>query len=179
MLEPLKDFFRKRKLKKYISTEPTSLLPLSKIKTANVVIDVEEPGFDVLKEDILSWGRSEGIDINIYFFDFRKLGKDELLLTSINTTIIKKELNWFGMPTPEKVGQLFRDKSDLFISMVANGDFPIEFVSKCARAKFKIGRVPFEGHAYDMIMTGSAIEDLRSDSREIFAAITNFLKKIQ
>ena len=93
MLEPLKDFFRKRKLKKYISTEPTSLLPLSKIKTANVVIDVEEPGFDVLKEDILSWGRSEGIDINIYFFDFRKLGKDELLLTSINTTIIKKELN--------------------------------------------------------------------------------------
>jgi hypothetical protein len=28
-------------------------------------------------------------------------------------------------------------------------------------------------------MTGSAIEELRSDSREIFAAITDFLKKIQ
>ena len=179
MLNPIKNFFRKRKLRKFISTEPTSLLPLSKIKTANVVIDVEEPGFDVLKEDILAWGKNEGIEVNIYFFDFRKLGKDELLLTSINTTIIKKELNWFGMPAPEKVGELFRNESDLFISMVANGYFPIEFVSKCARAKFKIGRVPFEGHAYDMIMTGSAVKELRSDSREIFAAITDFLKKIE
>ena len=102
-----------------------------------------------------------------------------MLLTSINTTIIKKELNWFGMPAADKVGELFRKKSDLFISMVANGDFPIEFVSKCARARFKIGRIPFEGHAYDMIMTGSAIKELRSDSREIFAAITEFLKKIE
>lgn len=179
MLDSVKDFFRRRKLRKFISTEPTSLLPLSAIKTANVVIDVEEPGFDVLKEDILAWGRAEGIDVNIYFFDFRKLGKDELLLTSINTTIIKKELNWFDMPTPAKVGELFREKSDLFISMVANGDFPIEFVSKCARARFKIGRYEFEGHAYDMIMAGSAVEELRSDSREIFAAITEFLKKIE
>lgn len=179
MLDSVKDFFRRRKLRKFISTEPTSLLPLSQIKTANVVIDVEEPGFDLLKEDILAWGRAAGIDINIYFFDFRKLGKDELLLTSINTTIIKKELNWFDMPTPAKVGELFREKSDLFISMVANGDFPIEFVSKCARARFKIGRYEFEGHAYDMIMAGSAVAELRSDSREIFAAITEFLKKIE
>ena len=179
MLDPVKNIFRKRMLRKFISTEPTSLIPLSAIKTANVVIDVEEPGFDVLKEDILSWGRSEGIDVNIYFFDFRKLGKDELLLTSINTTIIKRELNWFGMPSADKVGELFREKSDLFISMVANGDFPIEFISKCAKARFKIGRVGFPGHAYDMVLSGGQTIDLRSDSRLIFSAIVEFLEKIQ
>lgn len=178
MLDSIKDFFRKRALKKFISTEPTSLLPLSEIKTANVVIDVEEPGYDILKDDILAWGRSAGIDVNIYFFDFRKLGKDELLLTSISTTIIQTELNWYDMPSPSKVGMLFREESDLFISMIANCDFPIEFVSKCAKARFKIGRYPFEGHVYDMTMAGSDIEELRSDSREIFAAITEFLKKI-
>lgn len=179
MLDAVKEFFRKRKLRKFINTEKTSLLPLSEIKTANVVIDVEEPGFDILKEDILAWGRSSGIDVSIYFFDFRKLGKDELLLTSISTTIIKKELTWYDMPDPSKVRSLFCEKSDLFISMVANGDFPIEFVSKCAKARFKIGRFPFEGHTYDMTMEGGAIEELRSDSREIFAAITDFLKKIK
>ena len=179
MLDSIKDFFRKRALKKFISTEPTSLLPLSDIKTANVVIDVEEPGYDILKDDILAWGRATNIDVNIYFFDFRKLGKDELLLTSISTTIIQSELNWYDMPSPSKVGMLFREESDLFISMIANCDFPIEFVSKCARARFKIGRYPFAGHAYDMIMAGNAIEELRSDSREIFAAITEFLKKIE
>ena len=178
MLDSIKDFFRKRALKKFISTEPTSLLPLSDIKTANVVIDVEEPGYDILKDDILAWGRSAGIDVNIYFFDFRKLGKDELLLTSISTTIIQTELNWYDMPSPSKVGMLFREESDLFISMIANSDFPIEFVSKCAKARFKIGRYPFEGHVYDMTMAGSEVEELRSDSREIFAAITDFLKKI-
>ena len=179
MLDSVKNIFRKRVLQKFISAEPTSLLPLSAIKTANVVIDVEEPGFDVLKEDILAWGRTEGIDVNIYFFDFRKLGKDELLLTSINTTIIKKELNWFGMPTADKVGELFREKSDLFISLVCNGKFPIDFVSKCSRARFKIGRHAYEGHPFNMIISSNSAEDLRSDAREIFASATEFLTKIQ
>jgi hypothetical protein len=179
MLDSIKDFFRKRALKKYISTEPTSILPLSKIKTANIVIDVEEPGFDVLKEDILAWGRANGIEVSIYFFDFRKLSKDELLLTSINTTIIQAELNWYDMPSESKMRMLTNETSDLFISMISNSDFPIEFVSKCARARFKIGRYPFEGHVYDMTMAGSEVAELRSDSREIFAAITDFLKKIQ
>lgn len=179
MFESIKNFFRRRAVRRYSRAIPTGILPLSEISSANIVIDVEETEWDTLKEDILAWGRASGIKTAIYFFDFRKLGKDELLLTSINTTIIKKELNWFGMPAADKVGELFRNESDLFISMVANGDFPIEFVSKCARARFKIGRIPFEGHAYDMIMTGSAIKELRSDSREIFAAITEFLKKIE
>ena len=179
MFDTIKSIFRKRKIGKFVSDVQTGLLPFSEISTVNVVLDVEEPGFDVLRAQILEWGRKAGVKLNIYFFDFRRLGKDELLLTSINTTIIKKELNWFGMPAADKVGELFRNVSDLFISMVANGDFPIEFVSKCARARFKIGRIPFEGHAYDMIMTGSAIKELRSDSREIFAAITEFLKKIE
>lgn len=179
MLDSIKNIFRKRALRKFISTEPTSLLPLSRIKTANVIIDVEEPGFDILKEDILAWGRATGIEVSIYFFDFRKLGKNELLLTSINTTIIQKELNWFDMPSPAKVGMLLGEKSDLFISLVSNKNFPIEFVSKCAKARFKIGRYPFDGHVYDMTIAGSEVEELRSDSREIFAAITDFLKKIQ
>ena len=179
MLDYIKNIFRKRALRKFISTEPTSLLPLSQIKTANVIIDVEESGFDILKEDILAWGRATGIEVSIYFFDFRKLGKNELLLTSINTTIIQKELNWFDMPSPAKVGMLLGEKSDLFISLVSNKNFPIEFVSKCAKARFKIGRYPFDGHVYDMTIAGSEVEELRSDSREIFAAITDFLKKIQ
>jgi hypothetical protein len=179
MLKSIKNFFRKRKIRKYSRAVPTGLLPLSEIATAHIVIDVEEQEWDTLKEDILTWGRNAGIKVSIYFFDFRKLGKNELLLTSINTTIIQKELNWFDMPSPAKVGMLFRENSDLFISLISNKEFPIEFVSKCAKARFKIGRYPFEGHAYDMIMAGSEVAELRSDSREIFAAITAFLKKIQ
>ena len=165
MFENILGFFRKRKIKKYISDIPTGILPLSGISTVNVVIDVEEPEFDVLKEEILAWGR--------------KLGQEELLLTSITTTIIKKELDWLGTPDLSKISALLEEPSDLFISLIENGNFPIEFVSKCAKSRFKIGRQSFPGHAYDMVISGSPTEDLRSDVRRIFAGMTEFLEKVR
>ena len=179
MFEAIKRFFRDRKLRKFASDIQTGFLPMDKIQTVNVVIDVEEPGFDILREDILAWGRKQGIKVNIYFFDFRKLGQEELLLTSITTTIIKKELDWLGTPDLGKLSGLLEEPSDLFISLIENGNFPIEFVSRCAKARFKIGRHPFQGHAYDMIISGSPTEDLRSDVRRIFACMTEFLEKVR
>jgi hypothetical protein len=178
MFDKIKSIFRKRKIGKFISDVPTGLLPMSEIKTVNVVVDVEEPGFDVLREQILDWGRKAGVKLNIYFFDFRKLDKTELLITSIQTTIIKKELDWIGTPDMSKVIGLLGEKSDLFISMIENGDFPIEFISKCAKARFKIGRCDFPGHAYDMVISGSQTADLRSDSCRIFDGIVEYLNKI-
>lgn len=179
MFDSILKIFRKKRLAKYASDVTTGLLPLSAISTVNVVIDVEEPDFDKLKDDILAWGKQVGLKVNIYFFDFRKITKDELLLTSIQTTIIKKELDWLGMPELGKIGNLLYEQSDLFISMVDNGDFPIEFLSKCAKARFKIGRCSFAEHSYDMIISGNPTEDLISDSRKIFAAIKDFLTKIK
>lgn len=179
MFDSIKRFFRDRKLRKYISDLPTGLLPMSEIHTVNAVIDVEEPGFDLLKEDILAWGRAAGLKVNIYFFDFRKLGKDEILMTTIDKTLLRKGLDWLGTPNVAKLSSLFEEKSDLLISMIDNGEFQIEFLSKCAKSRFKIGRCAYQGHAFDMIVRGSANEDLRSDSRMIFQEITEFLLKIK
>ena len=178
MFDTIKSIFRKRKIGKFVSDVQTGLLPFSEISTVNVVLDVEEPGFDVLRAQILEWSRKAGVKLNIYFFDFRRLDKEELLITSIQTTIIKKELDWIGTPDVSKVIGLIGEKSDLFISLIDNGDFPIEFISKCAKARFKIGRCGFPGHAYDMIISGSQTADLRSDSCKIFDAIIDFLNKI-
>lgn len=179
MFDSIKEIFRKRKIEKFISTVPTGMMPLREISTVNIVIDVEEPGFDLLKQDIMAWGRQKGLKVNIYFFDFRKLGKDELLLTSIQTTIIKRELDWIGTPEISKVMGIIGEKSDLFISMIENGDFPIDFLCKCSKAKFKVGRFEYPGHVYDMVVTGSQTADLRSDSRRIFKAITDYITIIQ
>ena len=179
MFETILDFFRKRRIRKYASDIKTALIPMSEISSVNVIIDVEEPGFDDLKDDILAWGRSIDAKVSIYFFDFRRLGKDELLLTSITNTLLRKELDWVGMPDLSKINPLIEEKSDLLISMIDNGNFPIEFISKCAKAGFKVGRCGFEGHAYDMVMVNKPAEDLKSDSRKVFAAITEILTKIR
>lgn len=179
MYRLIRDFVRRKRIGKYVSDVPTGLIPMSEMRTVNVVIDVEEPGFDELKEDILAWGRSSGLKVSIYFFDFRRIGKGELLLTSITNTLLKKELDWVGTPDMSKIGPLIYEQSDLFISMVDNKDFPIEFLTRCTRARFKIGRHDYEDHPFNMILSGSETADLRSESRQIFAAITEFIAKIR
>ena len=176
MVESVKNFFRKRKIRKLGRPVPTGLLPLSDIRTVNVIIDVEEVGYDVLKEEILAWGRSLGKELDIYYFDFRKLSKNELLLTSIQTTVAKNDLNWFGMPAYDKVAPLIEQQSDLLISLVDNGDSPVDFVTKCAAARFKIGRKAYPGHCYDMVISGKQTEDVRSRGHEVFEAITEKLE---
>ena len=175
----IREYIRKTRIRKYASDIETGLLPLSQVSTVNVVVDVEEPGFDALKEDILAWGRNTGLKVNLYFFDFRRLGKDELLLTSITNTLLKRELDWTGMPDLAKISPLIDSQSDLFISMVDNCDFPIDFLTRCARARFKIGRHDYEGHPFDMILSGGETAELRSEARQIFAAITEFITKIR
>ena len=179
MFEPVIKFFRRRKIRKYSKAIPTSLKPLSEIKTANVVIDVEEVEWDSLKEEILAWGRNNGIKVSIYFFDFRKLGKEELLLTSIQTTILKKELDWLGYPKADKTAGLTEEATDLFVSLIDSSVPAIDLISKCANARFKIGRRYYEGHAFDMIISGTPNEDLRSDSRLILKEMIVYLSKIQ
>lgn len=175
----IRDFIRRKRIGKYASDVPTGLVPMSEIRSVNVVVDVEEPGFDELKEDILAWGRTSGLKVNLYFFDFRRLGKDELLLTSITNTILKKELDWVGMPDPGKIAPLMDEPSDLFISMVDNGDFPIDFLTRCTKARFKIGRHEYTDHPFNMILSGGETAELRSEARQIFAAITEFITKIR
>ena len=179
MIDSVKDIFRRKKLKKFASDVPTGFIPLSEISSVNVLVDVEEPGFDVLRQNILAWGRSINAKVNIYFFDFRTLGKDELLLTSIQTTILKKELDWVGTPDLKKIAPLVEEQSDLFISMIDSSDYPVDFLSKCTKARFKIGRRGYDGHAYDMVVIGSETTELRSDSQNIFNAIKDFLNKIR
>ena len=179
MFEMIKNFFRRRKIRKMSHAVPTGLLPLSEISTVNVVMDVEDSEYDILKEEIMAWGKAADKRVAIYYFDFRKLGANELLLTSIQTTVARKELNWFGMPSYEKVAPMIEQESDLFVSLVDNGDFPIDFVSKCAAARFKIGRKAYPGHCFDMIVSGKPTEGVRAGGREVFAGIVEFLGKIE
>ena len=145
----------------------------TKVAQTLSTLSFKAQGFD------LEAGRTAGVKLSLYFLDFRRLGKDELLLTSITNTLLKKELDWVGMPDLGKIASLMGAESDLFISMVDNSDFPIDFITRCTKARFKIGRHDYEGHPFDMVLTGGETVDMRSEARQIFAAITNFITKIR
>ena len=118
MFDFVKNIFRKSALKRHASTVPTEILPLTKIKSYVAIIDVEDPSFDTCKSTIMNYFR--GMDINgaVFFQDFRKIGSEDRLITSIQTTITKKDLDWLGRPNKYKMGVLEERAPDVFISLI-------------------------------------------------------------
>ena len=152
MLEPVKEMLRRQSLKKNASTEPTGFVPLDKIRSAVAFSDVEDTSFNECKNILMLFFREHGIKGDIFFFDFRKLTEGERLITSITTTILKKDLNWFGKPSREKVALMLDGQPDLFISLLPTTDYPLEFMAKCSRAHFKVGRVQLPDDTFDLVI---------------------------
>ena len=176
MLDPVKNLIRRQCLKKNASPVPTGITPLKDIRSAVAFIDVEDTSFHDCKNRILSFYRSHNLKGEIFFFDFRKLGEGERLITSITTTILKKDLNWFDKPDKEKVSIMFAGEPDLFISLIDKDDFPIEYMAKVCRAKFKIGRKQLPGETFDMIFTGG--EDKVYSEDDVFKKMIQILEKV-
>lgn len=173
MFESLKNNMRARTLRKYGYKASTSLMPLTAVRTAAVVLDVEDPAFEPLKKQVLDWFKARGIKTELYFFDFRKIDKEEMLLTSMKTTFIRRELNWYGRPAVERVEAIVESRPfDLFISLVANSEFPIRFLASCLPAAFKVGISGYEGSPYDLVVSAPT-------PTQSFNIITNTLEKIQ
>ena len=158
MLGFIKNIFRRRYLRKAISTNPTGLHPLSEIKSVSIIIDMEDSGADECKEKAISVFKSLGIRTSVYFFDFSKKDEDERQTTSLNNTILRSDLNWCGRPSAEKLSMLVQEDS-------------------CSPSRFKIGRCQLPGRTFDLV-----IEDSPSQAYtpvQAFAEITKYLETIK
>ena len=177
MLEGFKDLVRNQSMKKYASMEPTGILPLEKIRSAVAFIDVEDTSYDVCKVEIMNFFRSFGIKVDIFFIDFRKLTDGERLITSITTTVLKKDLNWYGRPSKEKIDLMLEGNPDLFLSMFPRNEFAVEFMAKCSKARFKIGRFQLPANTFDLVIKDPA--GRAYSEAEAFREIAAFLRKIR
>ena len=170
----LKEFFQRRALKKDASPEPTGLLPLHRVRSAVAFIDVEDTAFNDCKNEVMAFFRSHGIKGDIFFFDFRKLSKDERLITSITTTVLRKDLNWFGKPSEEKVKLLVQGEPDMFISLVPAESYALNYMAACSRARFKIGRQ--DSKVYDLVFRDTPEKPI--SQRDAFREIVKLMEKI-
>ena len=176
MLENVKEFMQAQSLKKYASAEPTGITPIEKVRSAVAFIDVEDTSFNECKNALMAFFRDHNIKGDIFFFDFRKLTEGERLITSITTTVLKKDLNWFGRPSHEKIRLMLDGEPDMFISLLPKADFPIEFMAKCSKARFKVGRVQLPGNTFDLVIKDP--EDRKLSEAEVFHEMAKFLDKI-
>ncbi|MGM9741076.1 MAG: DUF6913 domain-containing protein [Candidatus Cryptobacteroides sp.] len=177
MLDFIKNIFRRRYLKHWGSTVATSLVPLDRIHSAAILINAEDKTADDCKEAVLAYFKKKGIKAELFFFDFGKKTDEELQITSLNNTTLKKDLNWCGRPSRDKMMQLRQSDCELFISLIDNGLFPVEYMAVCCRAIFKIGRARVNQNCFDMVIENPPGEEI--SQKEAFNAIVNFLETIQ
>ena len=171
------DLLKRQDLKKYASTEPTGILSLDQIRSAVAFIDVEDTSYDLCKVEMTNFFRANNIKVDIFFIDFRKLTDGERLITSITTTVLKKDLNIYGRPSREKIDLMLEGNPDLFLSMFPRNEYAVEFMAKCSRARFKIGRFQLPDNTFDLVIKDPA--GRAYSEAEAFREIAAFLRRIR
>ncbi|MGN0201774.1 MAG: DUF6913 domain-containing protein [Candidatus Cryptobacteroides sp.] len=177
MFEFAKDIFRRSCLRKNESTVETGFLPLDKIKSYVAVIDVEDSSFDACKTMIMNFFRSHNISGSVFFQDYRKIGNEDRLITSIQTTITKKDLDWLGRPNKYKMNVLKEQNPDVFISLIKDPGFAVEYMARTSKARFKIGRKQLPGDVFDLVIKDPAGKNLTQ--LQSFQTIKDYLNRIQ
>lgn len=160
-------------LKKFKSKRVTGLTPLSRVRSAVVLIDAEASDSDDCKGAVAAYFRKKNISVSFLFTDFRKVESSDKLITSVAGTVLKKDLNWYERPSGEKISFINSIGADIFISLSGKNDFPSVFISNCIPAAFKVGRNDLP--VYDLVMEGCE----EKSQREVFGLICNILEKIQ
>jgi len=173
----IKNLLRRWSLRKSASSEPTGLLPLQAVRSAVAFISVEEQDFEACKNDILAFYRTHNIKGSVFFFDFRRIEKGERLITGITTTVLRKDLNWYGQPSPEKTRTMLEGEPDLFISLLPANSYPLEYMARCSKARFKVGRQQLPGNVFDLVVLNPT--DKKLSQREALGGIIKLLETVK
>ena len=178
------NIFRRRALKKFAYKGERNIAPTSRIKTATVILDVEDPSYDKCYDEIKNYFTKHQIDAIVFYIDLRKLDKYDMLQSNVEKTLLNKELNWYGRPDIAKMAPMINSEHprDLLICLPPINNFPIKFIATASAAKFKIGVVTKKtdgviasASPFDITISAEAGSH---DCLDTFKTITNLLDTI-
>lgn len=173
----IKNIFRKRYLKKDCSSVRTGLMPLSAVKSAVVIMDEAENGAEECKDKIISFFKKKNIPLALFFLDLRKKPEEDTRIVDADRTITRKDLNWSGRPSNEKMRTFSATNADMLISLVNNRNFPLAYMVRCSRAKFKTGRRQLRQGAFDLVIEDSP--SLTYSQSEAFDEMLKYIDTIK
>lgn len=140
----IKEKYRTRKLKK----------ELAKIKRTPFVRNIEE-----LKKIGVIWQPQQKEAVNYLRNYFNKnhivfrtyCVFDELSNPSAaNNTLTTNDLNWWGIPKPEKTQDFMQAHFDVLLNIAMKQDFVLDYITALTHADFKIGWSPNEQNYFDL-----------------------------
>ncbi len=172
----------KHQLKKHGFTGQRGFVPFGQIRRATVLFDVQDAEFDECQRVVGEYFKGKGIEMKPFFLDMGKHGKDDIIVTGVKTTILRRNLSLFGT-LPEAMVQEVKDSpADLCICLVHSDCTAVRCFLGIVSAPFCIGMKDYEGSPFNIVMTppppGENPQVNFHDSINCFRSITNYLERV-
>jgi len=166
-------FYRKNIAKKLEGFKPERILTnLHDAKTVGIVYDSTNPDNDIIITKFAEHLRAEGKTVStLGFIDDKKIDQKADVLI-FNT----KNLSWNRTPNDERVEKFAAEKFDLLFAAFTSESFPLEYVARTSKSKWRLGTFDEKKtEYYDMMINMSGKNDLQ----HFLEQSTHFLNKIQ
>ncbi len=170
----IRNYFYRKNIEKKLAGLNTkrALTNLHDAKTVGIVYNSTNPDNDIIITKFAEHLRTEGKTVDILgFVDDKKVDhKADVLIFNPNN------LSWNRIPNDERV-EKFADKSfDLLLAAFTEENFPLEYVARTSKAKWRLGTFDEKKtDYYDMMINMSGKNDLQ----HFLEQSTHFLNKIQ
>lgn len=163
MLTRFKEKYASRKLSKLVAAQsrnPVIPDPGKHIKVGVIWQPTQKFAFQYLYDH---FRREQVIFRDYCIFDSASNPAAEANSLTVN------DLDWWGIPKPEKVGDFMEMNFDLLLSIAMEQNFAVEYVTALTRAKFKIGGSAGDDSHFDLnINIGENQDALYLAKQQIF-----------
>ncbi len=172
-MDKLKEYLRRRLLRRCSWKGTTGLRPLKGMKTATVLLDVSQEGSAEFRTRVKNWFLSRGIRASLFYFDFRKPSKDAKPLSPTGDTLTLRQLSCYTKrPLLDKFNKSFFSECNIFVSFVENDSFALKYMSAAVPASFKIGAVGGEAYPYDLVVSAHSPDEMLNCMEDILSKIS-------
>lgn len=124
---------------------------LETAKTAGILFNpTDQTSFEQIKQ-FLSYLSNYKLQIYVLgYIDNKTIPESYLFWKGINL-FSKKELNWFMVPKTPVVTDFIDKPFDVLFDLSLTDHFPLEYISRLSKSKFKIGRFTEVHDSYDLM----------------------------
>lgn len=147
------DFILARKIRKAAYCGETGMCSLTSVRKAAVLLDVEDADFEECRKRVSDFFAAERIDLRLFYVDFRKMSRDEIITTSVQTTLTRRRLGLLGLPDKDYMAEVTSlDGVELFICLAHSCHPAVRMIAAAMPARFKVGVMDYSDSPYSMVV---------------------------
>lgn len=172
IIDWIRNYFYESVLRQRGTGTPRRITNLADAHAVGIIYDSSMPGYDTIISQYAESLRVKGktVDVLAYLDDKKIDSKPGVNIFN------KKAVNWYGIPTDDRVAAFCNKNFDLLICAITDENRPLEYMAYMSKAKYRVG--PFaeeKTRLFDLMIQ----LDSRRDLGYLLQQATHFLDNIK